>query len=291
MRPGVRIPYWWSMLDAILQEPIWGYGWLQVAAAQVHVALEHPNIGAIFEYSHNIVLDLLLWNGIPIGAVIVSVLAYWLFSMLKFCTSPRSTWMLLVVLGILTHAMLEHPIAYAYFLVPLGLAMGGTEGFSSNSLKFFRWPSCAVFFFAASFAVLSASLVTEYFDTEERFRTLRFEIARIGERSIEPPISGVHLLTQLDAFLDFFRNEAHRGMSIDQLEIMRKVAERYPFSTVLLRYSLASGLNGQPDDARDALEKVCAIHVAKRCVEVRENWIVLQDRYPELQLIPPPMAQ
>ena len=39
MRAGVRLPYWWAMLDAIGREPLWGYGWQQVGAAQQRVAL------------------------------------------------------------------------------------------------------------------------------------------------------------------------------------------------------------------------------------------------------------
>jgi O-antigen ligase len=58
MRPGLRLPFWWSMLDAIGREPLFGYGWQQVGAAQQRVALEQPAMGTLFDHSHNFVLDL-----------------------------------------------------------------------------------------------------------------------------------------------------------------------------------------------------------------------------------------
>lgn len=282
MRAGARLPYWWSMLDAIGREPLWGYGWQQVAAAQQRVALDHPTVGALFEHSHNLVLDLLLWNGVPIGGLIVAVLAWWFIAHICACRDARVVWLLAAVGGVFTHGMLELPLEYAYFLIPVGLAMGAVDGFSSAGGPSRRVPRWAVLSFTGLLTAVFVWTAVEYLEAEENHRTLRMESARIGVGGIVTPAPKLRLLTQLEAFLQFARTEAKPGMGADQVDWMRKVSERFGYPPVLFRYALAAGLNGQPEVARQTLARICRIHEPQRCVEAREAWVALQVRYPQL---------
>ena len=282
MRPGVRLPYWWAMLDAIGREPLTGYGWQQVGAAQQRVALDHPAIGDYFEHAHNLVLDLLLWNGIPVGGFLVVILAWWFIAHMRACRDARVVWLLAAVGGVVTHSMLELPLEYAYFLIPVGLAMGAVDGFSpvgGSSLGVPRW---AVLSFTGLLTAVFVWTAVEYLEVEENYRTLRMESARIGVGGIVTPAPKLHLLTQLEAFLQFARTEATPGISATQVDWMRKVSERLGYPSVLFRYALAAGLNGQPDIAQQTLARLCRIHPPARCLEAREGWTALQVRYPQL---------
>jgi len=282
MQSGVRLPYWLSMLDAISREPLWGYGWQQVGVAQQRVALNHPSVGTMFEHSHNLVLDLLLWNGIPIGVLIVAVLVWWLISHIRACHDAKVVWLLAALGGVFMHAMLEFPLEYAYFLIPVGFAMGAIDTYSPagrRSLHVSRWTALPV---TALLGVLFVGTATEYLKAEENYRTLRMESARIGSANVVAPAPQLRLLTQLEAFLQFARTEATPGMSPEQVDWMRNVSERFGYPPVLFRYALAAGLNGQPEVARETLARICRIHEPQRCLEAKEGWATLRVQYPDL---------
>lgn len=282
MQAGIRLPYWLSMLDAIGREPLWGYGWQQIGAAQQRVALDHRGVGILFEHSHNLVLDLLLWNGVPVGGFILVLLAWWFVAHVRCCRDARVVWLLLAVAGVFTHAMLEFPLEYAYFLIPVGLAMGAIDGLSpaGRALTLPRW---VVLSFTVLLSAIFMITATEYLKAEENYRALRMESARIGVDRIETPAPKLHLLTQLGAFLEFARIEATPGMLPEQVEWMRKVSDRFGYPPVMFRYALAAGLNGQPDIAQETLQRICRIHGPQRCMEARDGWRALQSKYPPLQ--------
>lgn len=288
MQAGVRLPYWWSMIDAIGREPFSGYGWLQTGVAQQRVALDHSAVGGLFEYSHNLVLDLLLWNGVPVAALILAILAGWFIRHVRTCRVPESAWLLLAIVGVFVHGMLEYPLAYAYFLIPVGLAMGAIESVSPNDKKMLRIPRWALLLFALSLWWLFTVVAGEYFKAEERFRSLRFELARIGTEHVLLPDANGNLLPQLYEFMSVYRIPARPNMPPEEVERMRRVSLRYGFPALLFRYSLAAGFNHQPDVARDTLVRICHMHAAERCREARDTWVEMRKNDPQLADIPLP---
>lgn len=281
MDAGVRVPYWWSMVDAILREPWFGYGWQQVGVAQQQVALDHPPTGALFLQSHNFVLDLLLWNGIPVGSLIVACLLYWGVSQLVFCRDAQACVLLVAVGGVFAHGLLEYPLEYAYFLIPVGLSMGMLEGRLARAggpvvSRRLLIPFCG--FLIATFLLVAS----EYLKAEEYYRAYRMESARIGFDRIVTPEPELKLLTQLSAFFRFSRTEARVGMSEEELEWMRQVSERFGYPSAMFRYALALGLNERVDAAQTVLDRLCRIHEKKRCEEAIEGWAVLQSKHPQL---------
>lgn len=286
LQAGARIPYWLEMFDAIGREPLLGYGWLQTAAAQVRVAIDHPVIGAAFHYSHNLLLDLLLWNGLPIGLLLIALLATWLIRRISCCNTARNVFLVAMMGGILLHGLLEYPLAYAYFLVPLGLIMGLLEAAPSHSNSGFALHKVLLSFGMVAFTGLWIAVGIEYARLEERFRTFRYELAGIVVSEASGSIPTGRLLTQQESFLKFYQISAKPGMSPAQVESMRQVAERFGFSALLLRYALAEGLNGQPEIASRSLETLCHIHLPRKCHDAVEEWKEMQERFPELPAPP-----
>ena len=281
MAAGVRIPYWLSMLDAIYRQPWFGYGWQQVGIAQQYVALDHPQIGALFFQSHNFILDLLLWNGIPLGAVALCFLVWWGGARLINCHDALVWSLLAAVGGCFVHALLEYPLQYAYFLIPVGLSMGIIEGQQvQNGGVLYSRGYIATFCVVLIAAFLG--IASEYLKSEEYYRSYRMESARIGFGQLVTPAPELELLTQLGAFFQFSRTEATEGMTDEELTSMRKVSERFGYPSVMFRYALALGLNGQLGAAQDVLDKLCRVHEKERCQEADEGWAALQSRFPQL---------
>lgn len=287
LQAGPRLPLWLAMIDAVGRQPWWGHGWQQVGAAQVAVALDHPPLQRYFEHSHNLLLDVVLWAGVPVGAGIIGLATMALTRQARAVANCSVSWLLIGVTGVLMHSMLEFPIEYAYFLVPVGLALGALHAFApgQGSLQI---PPAAARTFWAGLSILLAAVAVDYLEAEQNYRTLRLQSTFNGGR-IESGPPDLRVLTQLEAYLAFTRSEARAGMTPEQLRRFREVAGRFVHPPVLLRLALAEGLNGEPVAASQTLRRLCAMHAPARCEEGRESWLALQQRFPQLAAIPAPV--
>jgi O-antigen ligase len=288
MLAGARPQLWLDMMRAIAQEPWWGHGWQQVTAAQQRVALERPPLPVFFEHfdhAHNIVIDLLIWAGVPVGGLMVLLACLGLLRQLHNLRDPAAVWLMIGVVAVLVHAMLEYPLEYAFFLIPVGLWLGAAHGLSPAPHHNAEVPRPAVTAAGLVAAALLAVVGRDYVQAEQSFRTFRLEAAGIGTTRIESPPPDLVALTQLQAFLEFVRTEARPGMAPQEVEGMRLVSERFGVAPALLRYALASGLNGRPADASRTLARICHIHSRRRCEEGRQAWSAAQQRHAVLRAI------
>lgn len=274
----IRLVLWQQLLDAVWRQPMTGYGWNQVSAAQVAVIAEYPNV-APAEYSHNLVIDLLVWNGVPLGAMIVLVMAGWLVMQMRSIKSAESWFALLFILLIGTHGMVELPHAYAYFLLPAGLCIGIL---CRQQAIAFSLPRPAYAGLVAASIVVSGWIFVEYQTIEADYRLMRFESIGLERRSADAVAPKVVLLTQLQDFIRFARTEATEGMTNEEIHWMERVAHRYPYPPALMRYALALGMNHRPEEAALELRRLKQIQPAERFGEVRDAWPSLVKRYPQL---------
>lgn len=118
-----RLGMWMQILHAIAERPWFGYGWNQTSIAVVE-SIEFNTVQVWFNSAHNIILDLLIWNGVPLGVLIIGYLSLWLLWLNKTAKDSTSIIAILMVCAILIHAMLEFPQRYAYFLLPMGFLLG-----------------------------------------------------------------------------------------------------------------------------------------------------------------------
>lgn len=281
----LRWQLWLSMIDAIGREPWWGYGWNQVSVAQFHAAADRPPVGVLIEHSHNIVLDLLVWNGLPLGLLVLAGLVWWFWSHVRACRDATLAWLLASIGVVVVHGLLEFPLEYVYFLLPVGLMMGAVEVLSPAG-RFVRLPKLAVLGSSALAMILLAGTLTEYVKVEEHYRQLRFELAGYGPAVDQAQLSDIVLLTQLREFQRFTRTEARRDMTAGELDSMEKMAERYGYPPVLFRYALAAALNGRPAAAARTLTVLCHIHPPERCLEGLDAWeSMATGSYPELRAV------
>jgi O-antigen ligase len=282
---GARPLIWGSMMHAVLQQPWVGYGWNQGLVAQSRIVDEYPAHGYLIQNSHNLILDLVVWNGVLLGVAITALLAWWFWKHLRSTRSAAQAYLLLAVGGVFLHAMLEYPLSYLYFLLPVGLMMGALDSVVPwrRQVSFPRW---ALGVLAAVSTALTVVVIHEYNKVESNMRILQFEVARIGTGTIESTAPDLMLLTHLREFLRVSRVEAHPGMTPDELARMSRAAARYPYAAGLFSTAVANGLNGHPDVARDMLARMCHLHSAKRCAENLQAWRQLVgSKYPQLSTV------
>ena len=285
---GGRLRIWSVLLEALLAKPWLGYGWSQVSHAGLVGSLHHFTGEAMLRNSHNTLLDLLLWNGVPLGLLFIGALAWWWFVQLRACVSAER-WVLLSAVGVVfVHAMFEYPFEYLYFLLPVGLLMGVLD-VSVNRLGVpRRVPRAAV---ASALVGLTAAVAwvgVEYMRVEEGSRDNRMLAAGYARSANLPDVT---LLDEPREYMRFWRTEARAGMTEGELVWMRKVVERNPAPPSLLRYAIAMGLNGRPDEAAQTLVQLCNMHRVSSCAEGRKSWGVAQERFAPLRSVPYPPAR
>lgn len=254
---SVRFEMWPILLDAISQRPWLGYGWLQVGAAELTAVDRYPPVGELWLQGHNLFLELVIWCGVPLGALLCGAILYWWVSRWWRVRTLQALSGMLAVSIFGAHAMLELPHHYAYFLVPIGLWVGIVE--SEVSL----WrpvPARWVIAPALIGVLLLSAIWKDYPAVEEDFRVVRFEGLRIGGLRAGQPSPDAPFLSSLTEFLRFARTEPRHGMTAAELDRMEAVVKRYPYAQSLYRYGVALALNGRLPEAKQQFVRMRHIH-------------------------------
>lgn len=118
-----RIEMWKHMFYAAMQQPWFGYGWFQTTIAQLKGVLIFKNEGNLSS-AHNVIIDLVLWMGIPFAVLIIGYSLYLIKRIFLSIHSLPQLYVFMMMLCILVHAQLEFPLYYSYFLFPLGFFIG-----------------------------------------------------------------------------------------------------------------------------------------------------------------------
>lgn len=272
---SLRTTMWPLLLDASLQSPWFGFGWLQVGAAQLSVADAHPVAPEFWMHAHNLFLDLVLWCGYPLGLLLSGAVLWWYVSRARRVGTLESVMAFLAVTLFGIHAMLELPHHYAYFLIPIGLWIGQVEAQTAAPSRVpARWNLLA----PALGLLMLIGIWRDYPAIEEDFRLVRFENLRIGSVRATEPAPAAPFMSGLTSFLRFSRTEPYAGMSADELRFLADVARRYPYAPSLYRLARALALNGQVDEAIRTLRRLQHLHGDGNLLRVRVN---LRDRIAE----------
>ena len=286
IQDSARLDGWRMLLDASTLQPWLGFGWGQVTQATFSVVAQYPVQQGIFRHAHNLVLDLILWNGYPLGLALAAFLAWWVWRVLSQASQIGQYAVIaaLVVIGI--HAMLEFPLTYVYFLMPLGLLLG-----TLNTSLGFRpvvvtnaW--CNVALWAAIVAGLSVS-VRDYLRVETSFYGLRFE-----NRGIPSPIPktppDVIVLTQWRDVIAFSRNVPRGGLSDAELEHMRGIVKTVPTPLTMNRLAANLAMNHLPEEAFKWLTIGCKTYPEFLCRSMEARWRQEAASNPQMAVVPWP---
>ena len=241
---------WKQVGYAILQSPWTGYGWNRTATAHMAAAGTLPG-ELTFTYAHNVVLDFVAWYGVPVGLALMCALTYWFWNRWNRLTTPLGACSFAALIPFAVHSLLEFPFAYGYFLIAAGVLVGVVE--ASVGSKVLRIRMSVASPFLAGIAVLGAITVYEYLEVEEDFRIARFDNMRIGRIPEGFAYADIHLLTHLGEMLQASRMRPHPEMKIEEIELLERVAKRFPYGALTYRYIEALALNGRIGDAKEEL--------------------------------------
>lgn len=242
-----RLIIWPQLLEAIGQRP-W-FGWGVRNTAEAHAAVVHGYDRSLpLTYSHNLLIDLAIWVGLPLAALLTMAALYWLWWRARAIDGPKAWFGLAVALPLGMHSMLEFPFAYAYLLAPAMVGIGIVEGAarSSRSMTVDVRPAIALL---AILTCLAAWSVIEYLRAEEDFQLGRFEMLRIGPEGQADDPTKLFLLTQLRAVNEAARLKPRPSMLPEEMETLRSVADHYAWSGARYRYATALALNGETAEA------------------------------------------
>jgi O-antigen ligase len=287
MSSEIRPLAWAVFLDAAWQHPFFGYGWNQTTLAQLAVAPEHPPLHIVFSYSHNLFLDLVLWCGIPLGLMVSAALLWWFWKRLRAVNNAENAILVLFLLVIAIHAMLELPLFYAYFLLPVGMVMGALNTRLGARPVIAMGRKLAIGLWLVTTALL-ALIIRDYARVESSYQTLFLEWSRIKiTMPVGPP--DVLLLTQWHDYIKFARVEPKSNLSDDELAWMRNITGLFPSGIILHKFATVLALNQRPEEAQLWLKRMCKTIPESECHAVKAIWARQSLKYPEIAAIPWPV--
>lgn len=261
---NARTVMWAQMLAAIENSPWIGYGWRQTIVAQKTGALAKSGY-LVTDYAHNIMLDLMLWVGVPAGLLLILTTFWWLIRLAQKVKKPNEVLIFASVLPFFVHSQLEFPFAYAYFLFSIGLTLGflsTADGRSRHKPYCIPtiWLKGALAISAIGFGTLSAAVGYEYLLAEEDFRVMRFELRKVGHRPLDYEAPKLIWLTQLNELLKAGRIKPSPDMLKSDIDLLQRVNQSQGWATLHLSLVVALGLNGQPKEASDELLRLRALY-------------------------------
>ena len=284
---GLRPVIWKVALHAVLDRPWSGFGWNQFLVAWVDIRPPQPT--ELVSYTHNIVLDLLVWNGLPIGVAIVVGVCVWIWRQ-RFALNGPEAWLLMTGLGVLAvHSLLELPHAYAYFLLPAAVMVGTLNGIG-NSQPAFTVGRAALGVALACLAALLAMIVGDYRQIESQHQSQRLYEARIGTAGIPAPPPRPLVLKWVPDSDGHLRTTAREGIPRDQLLRWRDTLRRYPVMSSLYRHAVASSLNQDAQGAAWALGTLCALYSSDHCRAALAEWQDFASQHAPARIVELPSA-
>jgi len=278
---SLRFQVWSQLLKAVSMHPWTGWGFHQVAAAH-NAVVDGYNASEPYSYSHNLVLDLVIWLGVPMALLLLVVAAVWLWRRARDANQLLPWYGLAVALPLGLHSMLEYPFAYAYFLAPAMLLLGGVEA-TAGGKGFARIGVKAVGAALLLSTVVLAWSVVEYLGIEEDFRVARFQASRIGSPPVGHERPKVVLFDQLGVLLDVSRITPAPNMSAQDMEVARRAALYYPWTATQSRYAMALALNGNPEEAARQLQVIRRLWGEKQYQAMKDHIADKATQYPQLR--------
>lgn len=281
-----RVLIWQQVGYGVLQAPWLGYGWNETPAAQSAAAIAFPG-SLTYSNAHNAVLDLVAWNGVPLGLLLVGICGWWLVSRIRRVEKLHAVYGMACLLPLVLHSMTEYPFAYAYFLVAGGLLVGLVEGSIPNhKLVTLRlrwvWPSLILWMVAAAWVGY------EYVKVEEDFRIVRFENLRLGRTPSEYRPPRLYALSHMGAMLEAARISPTPGMGKEQLERLAFAARRFPYGVLAIKNAIALGLNGNPEAASAQMAVLRGMHGERYYTGAKMELRSFEAEYPQLKAVQAP---
>jgi O-antigen ligase len=285
---GPRTLIWHQLASALALHPWAGYGWTQVLLAQQAVPLVPGALHIPVNFGHNLVLDLMLWNGAPLGMAIALALFAFVLKLFGRIDSSDKAMLWGMVASVLIYAQFEFPLAYMYFLVPVGLMVGFLAAPSANTEVVRRGlPRAAALALVAVQAAVLALVLVDFQRMSGNYQAMRLETARI--KTDEPFVhKDAWVFDQIGALVNFLRMPYAKPLSDEELAYARKLTRRITGPGLQYRMASMEAHSGQPQAAAKTLELLCAIQLLEQCRIALALWKEAAASEPKMALVKVP---
>jgi O-antigen ligase len=277
-----RQQIWQLLWHAAWSKPLTGYGFFGVGAAQNEWAgllKTQEN----WHYAHNFVLELMISLGAMLGLAVAAAVAG-VFVFVAFAARSKvAVFSSAIALPVLVHSCFEYPYAYGYFLIPASLCLGLAWREISGFMIRVNLKTARIIVVVAMGMFCYGSY--EYFIAEENHRVLRFEVARIGMKPVEHVDPNYVFWTQLGEFARIAKDLPKGKLSKQQIELERRIAERFVYPGVLFRYIVILAKNNEIQSARRQLDAFKVIHSKTSIEAIKELCALSEGKHPELRAV------
>lgn len=274
-----RLYLYFQFYQSIIKSPLFGYGWQQVSSAQVEITSLFP-VAIYTQYTHNILLDIIIWNGPIVGVLVIFIVSFYVFKVSFLARSSENMFVVMAVGFCLLHSMLEYPHAYAYFLLTVGFLVGALQ--ADFPCKTWSIPRGFLLVFLVGSVGLYTLIWKEYRIIEEDYRLMRFEKNRVGTLKAENPAPDVMLLTQLKTLTKYSRLPATTNMSTSDINELSNFSKRFPSPDNMSKYAQALALNKQFEAAYQQHMLIQGLHGDKALIKSIHEMEALADQYMEI---------
>lgn len=283
MSDNTRVKLWTMLIEAISLHPWFGFGWGQVGQAQFLMSTEQMLDGATLQNAHNLLLDLVLWMGIPLGLIVTGLLGWWACLAVRRVNNVFQVLMLLFPAVLTIHAMLEYPLQYAYFLLPAGLMLGALN--SSLGFRVLlqtpKWTGALGVLMAAVVLVVT---IRDYMRVETSFYGLRFEHRKI-QTSIPATPPDVLVLTQWADYIAFARIDPAQVHESKDIFWASNLVTTMPSALGMYKLSAMLAFANKPVEAQRWQQILCKVNNPALCKIMHNTWIEESKKFPEMAAV------
>ncbi|AMW80301.1 ligase [Acinetobacter sp. TGL-Y2] len=257
----LRLDMWSQLGVALSQQPWFGYGWNQTGMAQIAAIDAHPS-HEWYKSAHNIVFDLLIWNGVILGSMIVLYLAMWLYWLNKGVKDTVSIVATLMVCAILIHGMLEFPLHYAYFLLPAGFLLGMIQA-QYRSLPAVQ-VSGKYFVLIAILAIAGSAVSVRDYVLYKQQSVIAGQKTPLTDAQQNVMQKDIWLLTQFKERIWWIQLNPKTQMTEAELTHIGKMVANLASKYDLYKYAQVLAFNGKAEEAKHQLWILETLHGQKR---------------------------
>ncbi|NHB58085.1 O-antigen ligase family protein [Acinetobacter sp. 194] len=253
----MRLEMWTQVLVAIREHPWLGYGWNQTGMAQIAAFDLYPS-HEWYKSAHNMILDLLIWNGVPIGMLIILYFVAWLYWLNRGVKEHISIVATLMVCAVLIHGMLEYPLHYAYFLLPVGVLLGIIQG------QYTRLPFVTIhakwLWLVGALSIAGAIISVKDYILYKQQSAIVAQKTPINPTQQKILDQDILLLTQFRERIWWIQLDSQTQMSNEQLAHIGKMVANLASKYDLLKYAQVLAFNGHRQEAEHQLWILKELH-------------------------------
>lgn len=276
-----RLDIWRMVIDGAKKQPWTGFGWNQVLPAQIAVSESHPEVvGKYIAQSHNLFLDFIVWTGFPFGLFLTGVVIAWVWTAGRRVRNESQAIYLLVIVVTGLHAMVELPLHYAYFLLPVGLMVGSLN--SSMNIwpvrKLSRNFALALWLYLA---VMLGLVINDYFRLESAYNDIRFEKANFVNAP-KTHIPQALVLNHLQYIIELYSMTPVEGLSDEVVERFVDTTTFLPSAYNISKLVVILALNGRPDAARLWMKKAKTMMSPDNYAAAQKDWVRAAGQFPAI---------